>query len=247
MATKLDSKAITAIAVIVALAAFASPYFTGYATATGCTGIATLVTEPATATVGLPINVMLSGLNGCTVGSRISVRENGCNGPEAAKIRCTTSACTDSATFSEAVPNTYRLVACIDRVGNGRYLQLGEQALSVAKAVDKIDLAVSDLKVPNRVLAGVDFVPTFKISNLGTVTSTYGLYKYGISQGSKQYSGSTPSFTIVDGKSQLIELPSGIYLQQKGKYTLTITVDPYGSYDEVSKANNVAQIEFEVV
>ncbi|MBI4095254.1 MAG: hypothetical protein HY438_00170 [DPANN group archaeon] len=118
---------------------------------------------------------------------------------------------------------------------------------NVAATVDNLDLIASDVTVPDRILAGVEFQPTFKVSNLGTAGISSTIYKYEILRGTQLFTSSTETFTIIGGKEQIVELPRNIYLPAAGTYTLRVTVDPYNYYAEVSEANNVAQTEFTVV
>lgn len=117
---------------------------------------------------------------------------------------------------------------------------------NVAATVDNLDLVASDVTVPARILASVEFQPTFKVSNAGTAGISTAIYKYEILRGTQLYASSTGTFTIINGKSQVVELPRNIYLAA-GTYILRVTVDPYNSYSEISEANNVAQTEFTVV
>ncbi len=115
-----------------------------------------------------------------------------------------------------------------------------------AAAVDKLDLVASDVTVPDRILASVEFQPTFKASNAGTAGISSTIYKYEILRGTQLYTSSTETFTIIGGKEQIVELPRNIYLPA-GTYVLRVTIDPYNYYAETSEANNVAQTEFTVI
>ncbi|MBI2040959.1 MAG: hypothetical protein HYT16_02545 [DPANN group archaeon] len=117
---------------------------------------------------------------------------------------------------------------------------------NVAATVDNLDLVASDVTVPARILASVEFQPTFKVSNVGTAGISSTIYKYEILRGTQLFTSSTETFTIIGGREQIVELPRNIYLPA-GTYTLRVTVDPYNYYAEVSEANNVAQTEFTVV
>lgn len=241
-----------AVSVFVLFSFVAGGGISGFATADSCTGSPVLHLTPNPAQAGQLIAAKVTGLKNC-FGAEVLLKDETdgtrCSGNTIASYQCRGVSCDNSVSFTRNVAKDYVIAACVDRDGDGYYLNQGEHSPAILTVTSLPDLAIDGVTFsPKLAYANNPIVATAALSNNGVVTATSFTYKYEIFRAGQtnsvykytnEYNDFPSKTSIVLGAGETKQVAMPAVSLGAGEYKVKLTLDFGGRFNEADEGNNV--------
>ena len=252
-----QGKTVLAVAVLVVFASLVAPYAssTGFAVAMSCTGIPILQLSKDPVLAGQSIIARVSGLKNCE-GKEILIKENDgmCNGPVLTSFTCRNSVCDSAASLTMWTAKDYLISACIDKDGDGYYMNSNERTINSLRVLSLPDLSADSLVFPEKIYANDPIVAKADISNKGVVTVTRFTYSFEIfrenwpaavyshTNKAQQLSATVLKEVLEPGEEKTLQMPA--VSLGKGTYRAKFSLDFDNKFAEPDEMNNIYETKF---